>query len=102
MANVYTTNPILIDTFSGDLDIGNLAFGLSATPFYIKKLVFSDPTAADIILLKDNRLAVVAEIQCTTTNLPIQQDFNAGYCSQGLKIVATDCTVTTGKLLIYV
>lgn len=102
MANVYSTNPIVIDTFSGDLDIGNLAFGLSASPFYIKKLVFSDPTAADLIVLKDNRLAVVAEIQVTTTNLPVQQDFDGGYCCQGLKIVAADCTVTTGKLLIYV
>lgn len=99
MANVFDSKTIVIDTFSSDIDIANSAFGISNTPVYIRHLVFSDPTAADVIVLKNHRGEVVTEILASTTGESI--GILQPTCSEGLKIVASDCTVTTGKLLIH-
>lgn len=102
MANSYKNNPIFLDTFSGDLDIANLAFGLSDVPVFIKKIVFHDPTAADKVILKDSRGNVVAELECAVTDTIVQKDFPQPWSCLGLKLLTADQTVTTGSVLIYV
>jgi len=101
MANVYDNNPISIDTVSADLDIANLAFGLSAAPISINKVVFTDPTAADVFELQNKAGDVVVSLLVLTTNADVETDFNVPLRTQGLKLVAANNTMTTGKALIY-
>lgn len=102
MANDYSKNPIVLDTFSASVDIANLAFGLPHAPVFIKHITFHDPTANDIVVLKDKQGNVVAALEAYATNQNLDVDFGQGYCSDGLTLVSTDCTVTTGKVLIYI
>lgn len=102
MANDYSKNPIVLDTFSSSVDIANLALGLPHAPMFIKHITFHDPTANDIVLLKDKQGNLVAALEALSTNLNIDIEFPAGFCSDGLTLVSTDCTVTTGKILIYI
>lgn len=105
MANVFDSNPIVIDTVSSDVDVGSSAFGLSKAPFFIKKIVFSNPTAADVAVIKNYRGEVVAELQADSVagnTEKVELDFDPCLHSQGLKILTADQTVTTGSILIYV
>lgn len=102
MANDYSKNPIVLDTFSASVDIANLALGLPHAPVFIKHITFHDPTAADIVVLKDKQGNIVAALEALSTNLDVNIELPAGFCSDGLTLVSTDCTVTTGKVLIYV
>jgi hypothetical protein len=102
MANSYVNNPIVLDTFSSTVDIALQAFGLAKAPVMIKKVVFTDPTAADIVILRDASNNIVVAMEAVTTNLDVQQDFCKGFKCQGLTLTSTDVTVTTGKVLIYV
>ena len=101
MANSYDNNPISIDTVAANLDIANLAFGLSTTPVYISKVVFTDPTAADVFVLKNKAGDTVVDMLVLTTNDDVTQDFDTPIHSQGLQLLAADNTMTTGKALIY-
>ena len=102
MANNYKTNPIFIDTVSADIDIANLAFGLTDAPIKIKKIHFYDPTAADAIVLKDRVGNIIVELLCLTTNSDVVADYgDEAFRCQGLKLVATENTKTTGNVLIY-
>ena len=99
MANSFDSRTIYIDDFGSDIDVGNSAFGLTEAPFFIAQLIFDNPTAADVVLLKNARGEVVMSILATTTGdsvgiqLPVR--------SEGLKLLAADQTVTTGSLLIH-
>lgn len=99
MANVTTTNPILIDDVSSDLDLADLNVGDSDSYFFIRGLVLTGATANDVVVLKDAASNVVAEIAAKAGEL--EQKQSIPFRSQGLKLVAADCTLTTGKLLIY-
>ena len=121
MSNDYTTNPIVIDTFGSDLDIGTLAFGLDVTPFHISKLVFSAPTTGDVIVVRDLAGDVVSKLNVeegtsvpivgggdvsSTTNWvtdDVERDFNPAKITTGLKLTGSDQTVTSGgKLYIHI
>jgi hypothetical protein len=102
MANSYKGNPIVLDTFSSDVDIALQAFKLSKAPVKIKKVVFHDPTANDIVVFKDFAGNEVVAISADVTNENVDQYFGKCFTCQGLKLVATDQTVTTGKVLIYI
>lgn len=99
MANVYDSRTIVIDTFSGDLDLGDLCFGLTNTPFLMRHIIFSNPTAADVVVLKNARGEVVTELVADTTGASV--GIQEKTVSEGLKILTADQTVTTGKLLIH-
>jgi hypothetical protein len=102
MANSYKGNPIVLDTFSADVDIALQAFKLSKAPVSIKKVVFHDPTANDIVVLKDFAGNVVVALEADTLNENVSEFFGKCFTCQGLKLIATEQTVTTGKVLIYV
>lgn len=105
MANVTKSNPIVLDTFNADVDIANVAFGLSTAPVCIRKIVFQNPTAGDVVVLKNARLEVVATLKADATagnTTQVEQDFPDGFYCQGLKIATADQTVTSGSVLIYV
>lgn len=102
MSNDYSKNPIVLDTFTASVDIANLAFGLPHAPVFIKHVTFVAPTAADSVILKDKQGNIVVSIKALSTNLDVNLDFGQSFCSDGLTMVSTDCTVTTGKVLIYI
>jgi hypothetical protein len=43
MANSLTTNPIVLDTFTSDIDIGKTVFGDSNTTFFINSIEWAYP-----------------------------------------------------------
>ena len=45
MANNYTGNPITLDTFSSAIDLGNILFGDSNTPFWIENIEWEEPNS---------------------------------------------------------
>jgi len=97
----YYGNVALIDNVGYDIDIAEQMFGLSNAPITIKSVRFYDPTAVDAIVLKDKSGNVVVELLCTTTNKDVGIDFDSDVLRcQGLKLVAADNTLTTGKVLI--
>ena len=101
MANTYKNNPIILDTFNATVDIANLAFGKSDVPVFIQKAVFSNPTAADIVILKDRKANVVVELEAVDAG-QVTQDFDPPLHCDGLQLVTGDQTVTSGKVYIYV
>ena len=101
MANSYTKNPIVIDTVTSTVDIANLAFGKSDIPVFIQKVVLSNPTASDIIILKDKSGAVKVQLEAVDAG-QVQQDFDPPLHSHGLQLVTGDQTLTSGAVYIYV
>ena len=102
MANVYVKNPIVLDTFNATADIANLAFGHTKAPVFIQKIVFDNPTAADVFVLKDNGGNVVATLTADDNTTQVAQDFSPALFCHGLQMVTGDQTVTTGTVSIYV
>jgi hypothetical protein len=101
MANNYKSNPIMIDTFGADLDIALLAFGISEFPLLITGVLFDGGTANDKILLKNAKLKEIIQLTTSTYMKSVSMTMDKFSCS-GLKLVATDQTVTSGKLFIYI
>lgn len=102
MANVYDTNPIVIDTVSSDVDIALQAFGNSNTPVAISRVELHGATANDVAVLKNANGDLVAEVLAEAGKLDSSHDFAPPYRSNGLKLVAADNTLTSGDILIYV
>ena len=44
MANSLNTNPIVLDTFTSDIDIGNSLYGDSNTTFFINSIEWASPS----------------------------------------------------------
>ena len=101
MANVYVKNPIVLDTFNATADIATLAFGLATAPVHIQKIVFDNPTAADVFVLKDRNANVVATLTAVDAG-QVTQDFDPPLITDGLQMVTGDQTVTSGTVSIYV
>jgi hypothetical protein len=101
MANSYKTNPIVIDSVSVTVDIANLAFELTTAPVHIEKVVFSNPTANDIVILKDRKGVVKVELEAVDAG-QVTQNFIPPLVCDGLQSVTGDNTITTGKVYIYV
>ncbi len=109
MANNYASNPIILDTFSADADIANLAFGTlaqsggsglkSRSPLFIRSIVFDSGTSGDVVVLEDGNGDQVAKLRCSVTNEAV---VHPGFSCSGLQLDASDCLVTTGEVRIYV
>ena len=99
MANVFDGNPIYIDDVSSNVDVADSAFGNSNAPMFVRAIHFDAPTAADIVIVKNARGEVVAELKALTTDQDLL--FDVPFHSQGLQLLTADQTVTTGQILIY-
>jgi hypothetical protein len=100
MANIYNSNPIIIDVFNIDIDIAYEAVKVSEACIFIKGIRFHDPTGNDLIVLKNHRDNIVAMIHAETTNN--DETIDVSFVSEGLRLYAADQTITTGQLFIYV
>ena len=103
MGNVYTRNPIVVDSFGSDLDIANLAFGSSSVGVFISGFRFYNPTLGDKIVIKDAAGNIVSELKADATGKDVESvgPQHRVHVNSGLKLLAADQTVTTGNLLIY-
>ena len=101
MANVYDSNPILIDTVGGDLDIANLSVGKTDAPIFIKSVVYTGGTAADTVQVTNARGEIVVDITVPTAAREEERNFTPSLHSQGLKVINANTTITSGKVLIY-
>ena len=46
MANSLTTNPIVIDTFTSEIDLGDILYGDSKTVFFLNSIEWQNPASA--------------------------------------------------------
>lgn len=100
MANVFDSNPIVIDTVSGNVDIGNSAFGISEAPFFVRAVRWQNPTMGDVVKFKNYRGEEVLTMNAVENGKDVLH--NTCFDCQGLKLLAADQTMTTGAVLIYV
>ena len=52
-ANSYKTNPVIIEVFTGDLDLSNLINGTPHSSVHVSKVVFHSAAAGDVFALQD-------------------------------------------------
>jgi hypothetical protein len=96
MANSTTTNPIYLDTFSGDVTI-------STGPIIVKSIVFGGGSANDTLVLEDAKGVWCVRIKCPTAGDTKQIDFGPeGQVFQnGLICDVSDGAYNTAYAFIY-
>jgi hypothetical protein len=101
MANSLGTNPIYLDTFTGDIDIGASLFGQTEMIFNVKLIKWNDPTTqAHTAVITDGRDVVIfSETVSATVPEHHESDFHEGQTFFGLK-VATGA-VDSGSISIF-
>lgn len=98
MANSLTSNPIVLDTFSSAIDVGNSLYGDSNFAFPIEHIEWQIPTtAAHTATVTDGSSVDVFNEVCTVANQSIFKQFQ-GAKIKGLKIGANG--VQSGKISI--
>ena len=94
MANTYKNNPVILDTVSATVDLALQITELSTAPVFVQKVVLSTTASSDIIILKDRRSAVKAELASFAAG-QTEMDFDPPLHCDGLQIVAGDNTLTS-------
>jgi hypothetical protein len=101
MANVLNQKVIVLDTFNADVDIALSHSGSTVAPMFIDKVVYDGLTAGDHILLTDTAGHAVQAFTADVTGKTYHQglDDDTGY--RGLKMLAVNTSITTGKVYIH-
>jgi hypothetical protein len=101
MSNSYSTNPIVLDTFSSALDLGVLLFNNTNAIFTIESIEWQIPTnVTHTAQVTDANGVDVFNEQCTVANQSILKKLG-GTAVQGLKLpVATSTLLASGKISI--
>lgn len=98
MSNSFSSNPIVLDTFSSAIDIGETMFGNSNAIFFIEHIEWQTPTTSGhSAVIKNADNVDVFNETCTTANQSILKKFG-GTAIRGLKIAANG--VQSGKISI--
>jgi len=98
MANSVNGNPIVLDTFTSAIDIGNSLFGDSNTTFYIEYIEWEEPVSlADTATITNARGDAIFNETATTPNQSIIKYFR-GTPIRGIKIASGG--VSSGKISI--
>lgn len=98
MANNYSSNPIVLDTFSSAIDLGNTLFGNSNATLFIEHIEWQNPNAVnDTAVITDAAGVDIFNETCTTAKQSILKKFG-GNAIRGLKIAANG--VSSGKISI--
>lgn len=100
MANSVSTNPVVIDTDSADVDIALGHTGVSKTTMFIDRVSFEGGTAADTFVLKDAAGNQVTNLTIGTGLTDSFRDLD-GWPAHGLQALAADMTITSGDVKIY-
>jgi len=99
MANNISGNPIVLDTFSSAIDVGNSLFGNSKALIKVEKILWSKPTdlTHTLAITDGGGSRPIAEARCTTVN-ETKRVAEAGWY-KGIRIAANG--VGSGKVMIY-
>ena len=78
MSNSFSTNPIVIDTFTSAVDVCSSAGWVTATPIYVKSIEWQTPTdTSHTALITDAASGgVIFSEKCTVANQSIIKYYN--------------------------
>jgi len=100
MANSIHSNPIVLDTFTSDIDLGAELFNDSKTVFYLNSIEWANPTAVnDTAKVIDADGNVIFNETCTVAKQSIIKYFFKAPV-RGIKIGAGE--VSSGKIIIFI
>ncbi len=79
MANVFITNPIVLDDFSAAIDVDSSAGWAADTPIYVKSIEWQTPTNTAHTALITDKISgnVIFSEKCTTENQSIIKYYSA-------------------------
>jgi len=98
MANSYSSNPIVLDTFTSAIDIGSTLFNDTNATFFIEHIEWQNPAAVnDTAVISDAGGVDVFSETCTVAKQSVLKKFR-GTAVRGLKIGASG--VQSGKISI--
>jgi hypothetical protein len=98
MANSLTTNPIVLDTFTSAIDIGDTLYGDSKTTFFLNSIEWQNPTSVgDTAIITDANSTIIFSATCTVARQSlIKYFFNQQV--RGIKVASSG--VSSGKIVI--
>lgn len=98
MANNFGSNPIVLDTFTSAIDVGNSIWGNSTTPIKLQSIEWQVPTTAGhTAAITDGGGDGLFAETCITNNQSIIKYFDGAWVD-GIKIAASG--VASGKIVI--
>lgn len=100
MANSYSTNPIVLDTFTSDIDLCSEMGFATGTPIWVRSIEWQTPTsAAHTALITDGASGnTIFNEKCTVENQSVMK-YIEGWV-KNLYIAASG--VGSGKIVIFV
>jgi hypothetical protein len=99
MANSYSTNPVVLDTFTGAIDLCSACGFATGTPFKLNSIVWETPTnVGDTCLVTDKASGNV--IFSETASVAKQSIVNYYFGQAVANIYIAISGVSTGKLII--
>lgn len=98
MANSFGNSPIVLDTFSSAIDVGDSMFGDSHAAIFLDRIVWADPTSSDhTATVTDGGSRNVFVERAEEAYKPVERVYNK--IVRGLKVAASG--VESGKLYIH-
>jgi len=99
MANAYSRNPIVLDTFSSAIDVGSTLFGDSNARVKVEKVLWAEPTVVGhtLAIYDGGGSNLIASATCTTAD-ETKRVAEAGWY-KGIRIAANG--VGSGRVFIY-
>jgi len=98
MANDFSSNVVVLDTFTSAIDVGMSAFGISDTTFKLNSIEWQTPTTIDhVAAVTDEKGRSIFSETCVTAKQSIIKYYN-GHWIKGIKIAASG--VGSGKIII--
>jgi hypothetical protein len=98
MANSLTTNPIVLDTFTSAIDIGNALYGDSKTVFFLNSIEWQNPTSvSDAATITDANNNPIFSATCTVAK---QSAIKYFYSQPVIGIEVASGGVSSGKIVI--
>jgi len=98
MANSIYGNPIVLDTFTSAIDLGDTLYGNSNATFYIEWIEWEEPvTPGDTATITNNKGDAIFNETATVSNQSLIKYFH-GTPVYGIKISSSG--VTSGKISI--
>jgi hypothetical protein len=99
MANSYSTNPIVLDTFGADIDLRLLCGFAVDTPFFVNSIIWETPTNLTHTALITDKTSgrIIFSEQCSLVNASI---INYYYGMPVANIFIAAGGVGSGKIII--
>lgn len=98
MANSFSSNPIVLDSFGSAIDVASSLGLASGTPLKINWIEWQEPTTvAHTAVVTDADGAALLDETCTTANQSIIKYFHGAWISN-IKIASSG--VSSGKIVI--